>query len=657
MAITGGDWSSSTDPFILALAHAYSSTVGEISFNRVKLLGSEGFINAIVNDKDVQEIYWSKDGDVEKSWPVNAFQTAGTGPAAGYPEFGGFDENLGSGFVSFAAQDLIEADPKTAYVFTTGKSGGAVLYSLFAFTAYAWEQKDPAQVLFSWIAHHVDSIWTLKDYINQTSFQDASDYYDENPCHLSLYREVGFSIDEQIKKVMDHTSDFLVIGPADTSGDVQLSLKTRRDGLTSRDAAIDLEGESVRAYTIRPTDRYTLDKVNASFGSVIMMAGGPLADQPEDYITSQPIEFPSENRNKSMQKVGDASSDRTVGIECPYHILRENLLSHLDIGFWKDDQDEIEIEFTDLSHFNFEAGDIVPVIGRGYDGTELFLVTEKTVDWDTMKATCRVLMLRGIDGKSAVYADEPNLLLNLRPNSLGLFFDGSVSLPVTMPLADDPRNFDRLWSEKEYSHPSQHTRGTVGPAAGPPGPWPLDANVRNGWPCFNLALETGLEISKDLTGGRESILTSAISDYTFYWVGNPTTITGYRALFESDDGGANNIIFAVSGSGTPGKVQYYDGTWRGSVDTIAGWQILVFALNSAAGSTIRRNGAQIEGSLTYTRRQMAVTDDYGLGVNAAGASGVFEGDWAECSLFQVAHDTATIESIEAHLAEKYNISI
>lgn len=658
MAISGTDWASATDPFILAFDHAYTGTLNELTFNRIRLYNSEGFINGVVDDKDVQEIYWSKDTDVSRSWAVNAFQTLGNGPAASSEEFGNLDQKVGAVFDTFYPQDLIEDDTKDAFVYTTGKSGGAVLYSLFAFTAYAWALKDPAQIIFSWIAHHVDSIWTLKDFLDQATFQDASDYYDENPCHLSMWREVGMSIDAQMKKVMDHTSDFLVIGPQDTTGDVLLSLKTKRSGLTTRTASIDLTGESVRNYTIRPTDRYTVDKITSSFGSFLVMANGNTADDPADYLLAQPVEFPSENRNHSIQKVGTVDADRSVSIDCPYHVLRRNLLSHIDIGFWKDDQDEIEIEFADLSHFNFEAGDIVPVTGKGYDGTELFLVTEKIVDWDTMLATCRMLMLRGIDGKSAVYADEPNLILNLRPNALGLFFDGSVSFPADVPLSEVPRNFDRLWGESGYAHATEHTRGTVGPGPGPPTIWPLAANKRERWPAFELATDTGLELPNDSVAEITPPITSGTSAFTFYWVGNPTSTIGPRCLFESYGTFPDVVGFAAVGGAGTHKVQFFDGTWQGTVTPITGWQILVFVLHPFAGnSKIRRNGADIETGLTYTARTMAVTHDYGLGVYADGNGGVFQGDWGECALFKTNHDAATVAAIEAHLAEKYGITI
>ena len=122
-------------------------------------------------------------------------------------------------------------------------------------------------------------------------------------------------------------------------------------------------------------------------------------------------------------------------------------------------------------------------------------------------------------------------------------------------------------------------------------------------------------------------------------------------------GGTDNVAFTNGGSGTPGKVQFYDGAWQGTVDAITGWQILVFKMTGISGGIIRRNGAEIEAGLSWTQRAMATSYDYGIGVNAAGTLGVFEGDWAECALFTGAHSTATVDFIEAHLAEKYNITI
>ena len=659
MAISSGDWSASTDPYILAIDHAYTSIVDTLlTNNMLKIVGSEGYLGGYVQNKDVQELYFINDDAIQEV--LNA-DSAGFRAANldSFKEFGTLHTFSGSISPTYP-QPIIMPDTKDFYIYLAGISGGIPkdTWSLFAYSAYAWENKDPAQLIFAWISHYVKSLFTLKDYLDQSSFQDASDYYDENPCLLSCWREVGLSIAGQIKKVMDHTSDFLVVGPQDTTGDVLMSLKTKRSGLTTRGTAIDLESESIRHYTIRPTDRYTIDKLSIMYGNVYVPPHW--FGYPSSTLVMPPVEYFHDERTRAIQKTGSLTSDRILDLDLAYHYSRSNVLSHLDLGFWKDDQDELEIEFADMTHLNFEAGDIVPVTGRGYDGTELFLVTEKIPNWDTMLATCRLIMILGVDGKSPKYADVDNMLLHLSPNTLGMFFDGSASFPLDTPNPETVRNFNRLLDQAANAHATEHTRGIVGP--GPPVLWPLNADKKNGWPGFSLATNTGLEISYDANDGRDGLSKTA-SNYTFYWVGNPTIDYGVRCLFRADGTFPDNLAFNHVGggtpgsSGTPGKVQYFDGVWRGTSPATTGWQILVFSLDFFGLSKIRRNGVDLETGLPYTPRTLSTSHDIGLGVYADGTTGVFQGDWMECALFVGAHNDATIQLIEAHLAEKYNITI
>lgn len=655
MAISAGDWSSATDPFILALDVAYTSTVGELSFNRIKLNGSEGLLNGII-DKDLQDLFWQNDGDPDKAWPVNAMQTAGLGPAAGYPEFGGFDKDIGGGtYQSFAARDMVQDDPKTAYVFTTGRSAGAVLYSLFAYVAYTWNERDPAQILFSWIAHHLDnSVFSMKSYLDQTSFQNASTYYDANPAGLAVIRETGASIAEQTKDLFDHVADFLAIAPNDATGAVTMRILVR-GALPDRTTAIDLEGNSIASYLVRPTDRYRIDRMDATFGALTMIGSGITSDEPTDYIVGFPIEFPSSSRNTASQKVGPASAQNKVELSLPYHRLRSRLLNHLDLRFWKDDQDEVEIEFADWSHFNFEAGDMVHLDGAGYDRSENFLATEKTLDLDTLTASARFLQLRGHDGTAPIYADAANVLFCLRANSLGYFVDGTSAFPKQVAKKADPRNLDRWFDEGgAYCHAQQIDRGTGGPAGANPTPPQMVLDAIGRWPALEFDAASGLQQRSAVTAGLSVPSTGgATKDFTIY------------AVLRVDSAVATGAVWSYFYSGTgldiriaAGVPKYVSGgVVRGSGAALTGWQIVVWTLKAASSSTVRRNGVVLYSSGPYTAIALNASGRFAIGCDYDGNANLLDGAIAELVAFDVAHSVGTTEAIEAHLSEKYGIAI
>lgn len=655
MAISAGDWASATDPFILALAHAYTGTLGDLGNNRIIVYNSEGFLAAIVDDRDIQELFWSKDLDKEITWFVNAMEKLGSN-ADQVAETGKYQERFGSTFELFFPNEIFIDDTQDIRVYTTGKTGGAVLYSLFAYTAYSWVKKDPAQILFSWIAHHVNSQFTLKEFVNQASFQDASDYYDENPINLSLYREVGSTIAQQIKKVIEHTSDFLSIRPADSDGKMQLHITPRQSGIVSRTTAIDLDSKSIESYVVRPTDRYTLDRLDVSYGGMFFKKSGGIPDDPTDYDTSQNYDIPGTNRTKLSQKVGAVADDRNASFDAPYHGTRGAIANHLDIGQWTLDQDEVEIDFADWSHMNFEDGDLVPITGgkANYSG-EMFLVTEKIRDLDTMLASARFLKLRLAAGKRPAYADNANLLLSFAPNSLGDYFDHNAAFPRDLFLENDPRNLDRIWDlSNNYAHVTEFTRGLGA------NPLTVDPDVRNRWPGIISAAGSGGDFPYSLNdfAGVDS---GAATDITAYFVINQDAahLSQTNMLFEQN-GSAYDLKIANVGQTKPDRVQFDSGSgWVGTQSAIGGWQILVFVLK-AAGASIRRNGADLETGLSYSQVRLVSpvnpgnTQSFLVG---DGATLPFVGEFMEFHLFKAGHDAATISSIEEYLADKYSITI
>lgn len=655
MAISGGDWSSATDPFVLALAFGYSSTSMDWARSRIIISGSEGLLNGII-DRDIQDLFWQHTTDKDKSWPAGAMHTGGTGPSADGYEFGSFDQDIGGGtFYTFDPNDMIEADPKDASVFLTGRAAGAVLYDLYAYAAYAWTERDPAQILFSWIAHYLDnSIFTMKDFCDQTSFAAASTYYDAKPIGLSVYREVGKTIADQTKKLFDHTADFLAIRPTGAAGTVLLNVLVR-GALTDRPTPINLDGNSVASYKVTPTDRYRIDRMDATFGALTMIhAEASGAKTAADYITGPRIEFPHSSRNMASQKVGSATADNTVTLDLPYHRTRDRLLNHLDIEYWKDDADEVEIEFADWTHWNFEAGDIVHLTGAGYDGTENFLVMEKTPDLDTMLAVAYLIQIKGAAGMSPKQADAAHLVFSLRPNSLGNYVDGETTFPARIAYLANQRNLDRWIDESgHHRHATQIDRGTGGPAGANPRPplMTLDAMAR--WPVLDFGGTEGLKMAT-IAGSKIVGPSAAAGDYTMYAVVRVDNVAAATENIWSYSYSGNSLVFRFA-SGVPKYV--FGGTTYGGGSALAGWQIVTWWISAPTSSVIRRNGAVLYSGGSYTAMALSSLGDYAIGCNYAGDSSLFDGAVAELNLFAGAHSLVTVQAIEANLAEKYGIAI
>lgn len=652
MAISAGDFASSTDPFLLAFDVDYSSTLVELTYKRIRLYDSEGLLNGIL-DKEIQDIFWQNEADPDLAFTVDAMQTNGTEDFSHSSEFGSFDLDVGGGsFQSFGARPSCYNDPKSAYIFYAGRAGGAVLYTLFAYVAYTWFNRDPAQILYSWIAHYLDnSVLTMKDYIDQTSFAAASAYYDLNPCGLIVWRDSGRSIAEQARTLFEHTADFLVIAPASSGGAVKLQIATR-GSMVERTTPIYLDGDSVASYTIRPTDRFRIDRLDARFGALTMISGGITADGAGDYLTSFPIAFPHISRNMVSQKCGPASAANKIELSLPYHRRRDRVINHLDLAFWNDDQDEIEIEFADWSHFNFESGDVVFVVGESYVGTERFLVVEKRLKLDDLSATARLLQINCGSGKSPKYADAANMIFSLRPNTLGNYVDGTAVFPKRIAYSNQPRNIDRWLDESgTFAHATQINRGTGGPAGANPTPPEMVLDAINRWPAIDFDGTSALK--QGYFSGATGPHTSGAKDLTMYAVVRVDDVAAAVSEFWAYAYSGTALTFRFA-SGVP---KYATTGTYGAGSALSGWQIVVWTLKAPASSTIRRNGVGLYSGGPYTAIALSTSADVTIGMNYAGSLYPFNGAIAEISLFAGAHSLATTQAIERHLSEKYGIAI
>lgn len=672
MAITSGDWSSSTDPFILAESISWPSPV--YGANSATLSNMpDGPLFWDLSDIENCDLRFVDEANADRGFNLTTHQISalnvGEGSALSreQPQFES-DEGFSS-YRDFYIYEMIPS-PQGSITYTIGFSpktqGSGNFHELYAYYAYAWWDKDPAQIVFSWIAHHVDSSLTLKDYLNQTSFEDASDYWDIHRLRLSCIREVGSTIADQIKKLFQHSVDFLTIRPDPTDGDVELFILPRR-ALDERTTVIELESSSVAEYTIRPTDRYTLDAVSARYGQWVgrntaggaieqdykFDASGAIADSESEY-------FSNTYQYTHRTKVGPESADTELALNLPYHCKRSNISSHFSMMYWRDDQEEIEIKFADLSHLNFEAGDLVHVSGRGLDGTESFLVFEKEWYLDDLTATARLLRLNGLEGKFPHQVNTADLADCFRPDTLGYFYNTNV---ITLPGSPDDelaRPYERWMSEgEEYTAAWEFDRGTGSSGGGIPGMPSFDVDRRNGWPGWECNTFKGFQKDNDTSRhieGITSVITAPTEWTAFFVINGDTTGTGAKYLWAHD--GTPDLIFAFEGGGTANKVQFYaNGSWKGSVDAINGWQILVFVLDDSGTFTakIRRNGADIETGLNFSSQDVINTG--GLCFDFNGNGNGFDGTFMEALIYGTRLADADIEAIEEHLAAKYEITI
>lgn len=660
MAITNTDWTATADPFVYATAHGFASSTSEWTFFRDWLVDSSGFLGAIIDDPDIQEIYWERDNDKTKTIPVSAIETKSTDPlllGVNYDgmEVGDIDHSHGgTGYGKFEPDDYFKEDPKDAFIYFKGRTDGTVggnVYSLYAYTAYAWVAKDPAQVIFSIIAHYMNTPTLATDYLDKASFQAASDYYDTNPLPLSLWREVGLTLAQQVKKIVDHTPDYLAIRPSEADGKIKLHLLPRQVGLVKRVTAVDLDGASVASYQVTPTDRHTLDRITATFGGVFMR----FYFRPNvaaDFETKRPLDLPGRGRVSVVQKVGAVGRDRSVVVDLPYSPHSQAIVDHVDLTYWAEDQAEVDVTFADWSHLNFDVGDIVVIKSNaaGFATTE-FVVTEKRVDLDTLLANARFRQLVGAAGKSPAAVDSGGAIVGITPNMLGDYFEADATYPRTLAAAADPRNLDRVRGVVGHVHGVTMTRGV------PPVAPEMLVNDLNGWSTMRFggaaySVTSGLEFRTDAAAGLAAP-SVASGNYTAYFVVNPNDVVARRPLYDFSDG-TNRLGFFASNFGV---LSYRDTVgWHGTAAALTGWQILVFNLNTT-GAAIRRNGALLESGLPYTAQALTPGGNHSLGVDSDGSHSVFFGEIAEFRLFDSAHSTAQMQDIEAHLADKYDITI
>jgi hypothetical protein len=146
-------------------------------------------------------------------------------------------------------------------------------------------------------------------------------------------------------------------------------------------------------------------------------------------------------------------------------------------------------------------------------------------------------------------------------------------------------------------------------------------------------------------------LANASSNYTFYFVINPTLDATTTLLFEA----TGAPVFAIIGeNAVDDKIRVYDAgaAWQTVATAATGWQVLTIVMDSSAGVTVYRNGTDItEGSPTYTQTAIAGT----VYLLADSAPAFYTGSAAAIVIANAAHTDAVREQTEGYLAHKWDL--
>jgi len=192
----------------------------------------------------------------------------------------------------------------------------------------------------------------------------------------------------------------------------------------------------------------------------------------------------------------------------------------------------------------------------------------------------------------------------------------------------------------------------------PVGTWPdqsgnsydLVQAVGGNKPTYKINILNGHPVVR-FDGGdwlsREGVWSVANEEYTFFSVIANQSILGGGATQALWDQESDRTIFCFEATGA---VKYHDSVWQGTQAPTADDQLLTFIMKTVNDGSIRRNGAEIEGSLGVVTRRCYNTKT--LGANQAGSAWWFNGDIAEAIIYLNAEDPT---ANEAGLNTKYDV--
>lgn len=644
MSISGAQWGAASDPFIMATALSLSSWVDISTVGQQRLtFNITGALDVVTDDPDIQEVVLQEVAAPYREVRIPEFRLT----VSASTEFDDLEwiETPQGNPRGRVMVPLVGADTSTAAQASYEPiSSGPLPVRLVFRTGYAWKEKDPAQLITSWLQHYVRSDVDLSLHMDEDSFADASADFDAiDQLKMSCVREVGLSIMETVEKAMRQTVDFLATRPNETTGAMAMHY-IRRDLAVKRDNVIDLDNDiDVEDWSGGSDAALIVDSIAYTYGNYARRLAGLIyqdVDEGKSWEYTSPMNLAStEDRDVWTRR---ASGDE-LKIDFPWVMNRFGLERHWDMGFWAHEQEEITFSMGPR-HFNFEVGDVVKVSCASFGLDEAsMLVLEKDVDLDDLGATITVRRAYGFAGarphrvwpdlslwyKAETLGRQPHLTSILRP-----------SATWTPPTSQQTRLRDLAngWhAEIDTLDPDEQNITTD----------EFPGTVPNDWSAWN-ANSAGLVIP-DADG--------ALVERVCIVVMRSTASIGIsdNTLLHSTDGVTNSATVSIYRVASAGATVYANGGYNPGalLDYSAGrWHTWSFARGVVS---IREDGVELVAGSAGSHPHFLDTSNTWLQSEGAGSNA--DGARA-CTEFIVGAASggitvADVELVEAYLREKY----
>ena len=392
MAITDPEWNQATDPYLLASAHSWSAVAnfpgggaGPSAARALVFDDPIGFFNLLINDPDVQEIFFERDIDPTYLFPPDTAYlynfTGGTWTYGTYGDSTGmkFQDAIprwkepGSAWREMFAIDLFFCVFLT-FLVLTGTAGadttpgnqarfGIILPTtlpageniLNVYTALAWDDKDPAQLMMSWLMHYLKGVGidpnVARVLMDKDRFQAASAYYDGKRHRLDSYRVVGETLAASVKRLLEQTT--LVMG-IQMNGTLMVG---HPEALEVADTILDPTNPELAISSISGgyTDEWLLERVEMEYGNLVG-ATVELEFQASDRVTRFPL------RDGPLGNVWSGETGRggkTIRVNARETMLRSDYLRHFDLGHYSSPVRKLIVEQGPM-HLAYDIGMKVP---------------------------------------------------------------------------------------------------------------------------------------------------------------------------------------------------------------------------------------------------------------------------------------------------------
>jgi hypothetical protein len=666
MAISDAEWNQATDPYILATAITIGTITEHNSGNANTWwldFDATGLLNVVVDDPDIQEIVLKevaspfREVAVAEFWIAeNEFSGTSGDELFNYTIIGQSGNARAWGFFQ-----LIGANGDNCECNLGGAiDGGGDNAKLTFRSAYAWEKKDPAQLIMALAFHYPD--WDdhdPRDVTDKDSFQDASDtWYPYGTLSLgtgypmSCYREVGLSVKDQIEKIAKQTVDWVAIRPNASTGDVALHY-IRRHIANVVDTTVDLDsGSGVSKWSGGIKSRYEVDMLELRYGAYIQRiptgSGDVIIDNHDDKpaVYQFPMELRSEEEVLQMRRRSDG--EKTV-IDLPNVLGRNLIMRHWDVGWWGEPQHDITWT-QDARHYNFEVGDVVPVTCAALNlSATKFVIYEKTVDRKTHVGTVKALQVLGFSGTFPAHISQADVEDWYKVDNINhMQHNSRLFYPKTGSEASFPKAKDSTWWRSTHNLLVGTEPSSFIDRNGTNETWQYkrassDTALRRGWPAVSLNTQT-VDTNPALSGLKDIILMAVLRPSlagTFLSddlvSGGPIDFTCYRTT------GVFEVGIVINGTNY--------GFNAADFITIGTWYLLIWATGSSG--FVRINGVE---SSTFSTSTPNWNGDHRYGISANTGMQDIAAYVNEFLLLDRSTPSADWQGIESYLLEKYALA-